>query len=218
MRGASAPYYCIKMIISKTVEIKIVPNNFKYFTNLGYKLPPLGATKYGFVYYSIHVKIRDLKPSSNVVVECKCGRCGEIYTQRLCRNTDICYLCRKKDALIGNNFGSANKGKKVPCMQGKNHPRWNPNKSEYKAYASNVRRITRLNKPIYSKWENFEKIGLCGVEGAYQLDHKVSVRYGFYHMIPEEIIGGINNLEIITWEANRKKSNSNSIDLWDILP
>ena len=205
------------MIISKTVKIKIVPQNFKHFSNLGYKLSPLGAVKHGFEYYSIDVNVDHLKSGSNIDVECVCDKCGEHYTQRFCRNTDTCYECRHKSKMANNTFGSANKGKTVPSMHGENHPRWNPNKSDYNKYASEVRRITNKNKSIYSKWENFDKIGLCGVEGAYQLDHKVSIKYGFYHHIPAEIIGCIDNLEIITWESNRDKSGKSSIDLWDLL-
>lgn len=205
------------MIITKFVKVKIVPHNFKYFSALGYELTPLGSPKHGFKYYEIDVKISDLKPGSNYDVECVCDKCGSSYSQRMCRNTDICYDCRHKDKMSNNKFGSANKGKIVPSMRGKNHPRWNPNKTEYTAYSSEVRRLTHLNKPIYSQWENFDKIGLCGVEGAYQLDHKLSIAYGFYHKIPAEIIASVANLVIITWEENRRKAGTNSIDLWDLL-
>ncbi|QOQ37538.1 putative head morphogenesis protein [Escherichia phage vB_EcoM_WL-3] len=58
---------------------------------------------------------------------------------------------------------------------------------------------------------------MCGVEGAYQLDHKVSIKYGFDNLIPPEIIASVKNLEIITWESNREKSKRNSVDLWDLL-
>ena len=205
------------MIISKTVKIKIVPQNFKYFVEHGYELTPLGAVKHGFEYYSIDVKVEHLKSGSNSDVECVCDKCGTQYTQRFCRNTDVCYECRREKRMSGNNYGSANKGKILESMHGENHPRWNPNKSEYNEYAGKVRRITHANKPIYSKWENFDKLGLCGVPGAYQLDHKVSIKYGFYNHIPVEVIGSIDNLEIITWEENRSKSGDTSIDLWDLL-
>ena len=205
------------MIISKFVKVKIIPKNFKYFSELGYKLPPLGSPRHGFKYYSIDISVDHLEPRSNIYVDCVCDKCGEQYSQRYCRDTDVCYDCRHVKAMTGNKYGSANKGKSVEIMRGENHPRWNPNKTEYNEYASKVRRETSKHKPIYSTWENFDKIGLCGIPGAYQLDHKVSVAYGFYNKVPPEIIGSIDNLEIITWEENRSKSKKSSIDLWDLL-
>ena len=47
--------------------------------------------------------------------------------------------------MTNNSYGSKNKGMKVPSMQGENHPRWNPNKTLFKAYASKVRKITEEN-------------------------------------------------------------------------
>lgn len=63
---------------------------------------------------------------------------------------------------------------------------------------------------------NFEKTGRAGIEGAYQLDHKVSIKYGFDNNIDPEIIGHIENLEMIPWELNRSKDINNSISLHDL--
>lgn len=52
---------------------------------------------------------------------------------------------------------------------------------------------------------NSDKRGLCGVEGAYNLDHKFSVFEGFKQGIEPEIIGNIVNLEFIPWEENLNK-------------
>lgn len=101
----------------------------------------------------------------------------------------------------------------------KTTPRWKGNRKEYDLYAQRVHALTRGKhlKNIWSTWKNADKIGKCGEEGAYQLDHKVSIAYGFYNHIPETVIASLNNLEIVTWESNRSKGKSNSIDLWDIL-
>lgn len=205
-----------QVIISKFVKVKIVPSNFKHYQSKGYKLTPLGAVKHGFRYYDIDVKVEDIK-GNTAYVKCRCDKCGIEYNQRIGRNTDICRDCRHKDKMRNNSYGSANKGKTVECMHGVNHPRWNPNKSEMREYISLVYKETRKHKKIWSKWPNADKIGVCGTKGAYQLDHKVSIKYGFDNLIPAEIIGGINNLEIITWESNREKSKRNSVDLWDLL-
>lgn len=204
------------MIISKTIKVTIVPGNFKHYQAKGYNLSPLGATKHGFKYYEIDVKVEDIK-GNTAYVDCRCDKCGLDYSQRIGRNTDTCGKCRANKFAIGNILGSMRKGNELKCIQGENHPRWNPNKSALREYTSLVYRETRKHKKVWSKWPNADKIGLCGVEGAYQLDHRVSIKYGFDNLIPYQIIGGLNNLEIITWESNREKSKGNSIDIWDLL-
>ena len=117
----------------------------------------------------------------------------------------------------GNTLGSINKGKSNPKQTGELHPRWNPNKSEFQKYSSRVHWLTRKKKEIWSKWENADKIGLCGKKNGYQLDHKVSIKYGFDNHIVPELIASIENLQIVSWQSNRQKHKSNSIDLWDLL-
>lgn len=207
----------LQVIIDKFVEVKIMYCNYQYFLDLGYDLKPLGAAKWGYKSQVIMAKVEDMLPGSNKYVNCQCDKCGAVFKQRIARNTDVCYPCRKNSFMKGNKLGKANKGKVISCMQGDKHPRWNPNKKEFDAYGRRVRWLTLKQKDIWSKWENADKIGKCGVEGAYQLDHKVSIAYGFYNHIPETVIASLNNLSIVTWESNRSKGKSNSIDLWDIL-
>ena len=52
---------------------------------------------------------------------------------------------------------------------------------------------------------NNDKRGRCGVDGAYQLDHIISINEGWEKNIPAEEIGSMDNLQILTWEENRKK-------------
>jgi len=63
---------------------------------------------------------------------------------------------------------------------------------------------TTYKQPIETL-PNSDKRGLCGVEGAYNLDHKFSVFEGFKQGIEPEIIGNIVNLEFIPWEENLNK-------------
>lgn len=205
------------MIISKTVKQKVSSSNFSYLKELGYELKPLTAPRWGGVCEVIDVKVEHLKPNSNTRVDCKCDICGTSFTKKFSARLDLCNKCRTRETGLGNTNGSGNKGKTIEKMKGENHPRWNPNKSEYAAYASKVRAVTYACKEEWMKLENSDKLGLCGVEGAYQLDHKVSVAYGFYNHIPAEIIGQLDNLEIITWEENRSKGKTSSADLWDLL-
>jgi hypothetical protein len=53
--------------------------------------------------------------------------------------------------------------------------------------------------------ENFDKRGRCGVSGAYQLDHIISINFGWKNNIPAEQIGEMKNLKMIPWKENRKK-------------
>lgn len=88
---------------------------------------------------------------------------------------------------------------------GEDHHNWNPNKTEYAKYRTLVYRETRKHKSLYSTWENFDKLGRCGVDGAYQLDHIIPIKHGFDNNISPSVIGHVSNLQIIPWEENRSK-------------
>ena len=83
--------------------------------------------------------------------------------------------------------------------------------TEFQKYISQCRKIT--NKNDLSTLKNYHKRGRCGVPGAYQLDHKISIAYGFKNGISPEIIGHIQNLEFIPWKSNSSKSSKCSITL-----
>ncbi len=75
-----------------------------------------------------------------------------------------------------------------------------------KKYYREVRKITR--KQDISILENYDKLrGLCGVDGAYQLDHIIPVSVGYERGLSAEKIGHISNLQIIPWKDNLLKSN-----------
>lgn len=76
-----------------------------------------------------------------------------------------------------------------------------------KRYYREVRQITRLQD--ITGLENYDKLrGLCGVKGAYQLDHIISLDEGFKKHILAKDIGNISNLRIIPWQENLAKSNT----------
>lgn len=54
--------------------------------------------------------------------------------------------------------------------------------------------------------EHWEKRGRCGVEGAYQLDHIISINEGWHKGIAPEEIGRMDNLRMIPWKQNRNKA------------
>ncbi len=81
---------------------------------------------------------------------------------------------------------------------------------DFEKYRRIVQQITKIQKVECLK-NSHEKRGLNGVDGAYQLDHKYSVKNGFLNGILPYYIGNINNLQFIKWEDNISKGISNSI-------
>jgi hypothetical protein len=194
------------MIITKTVEIKISVSNMNYWRELGYKFEN-PAPRWGIV-PTIEVKVEQLKSKSCVYVECVCDKCQKSFSNRVSRNTDICYTCFNSEKMKGNTLGRIKKGKPLEKMKGENHPRWNPNKTQFKEYSSKVR---VLSEQTYK--ENLDIINpnnyprtLCGVEDGYQLDHIISIKYGFDNGISPEELSEISNLQILPWKENRDKS------------
>lgn len=211
-RTPGAHYKDFQVIISKTVEIKI-RNRSKYWTEiLGYEV--------GY-HDVVNVPLSKMPSDNNKKVLCECDECKTQFERGLQlinkAESHLCYECARKD--VGKKNVEIQSEKPRISQRGENHPRWKGNRKEFDVYAQRVHALTRSAslKKIWSTWENADKIGLCGVEGAYQLDHKVSIKYGFYNHIPAELIASINNLEIITWEDNRGKSGGNSLDLWNLL-
>lgn len=186
-----------KMILTKIVEVTI-SNNGKYYRNLGY-----GRCAQRDL---IQVSIEDLPKNSNKIVFAKCDICGDVFERSYQMLNKVgpqhrCYKCGRNSAsekMIGNQHGF-----KKGCNTKEKHPRWNPHKDEQSKYYAEVTRYTNLND--LSSLENYDKPrGLCGVEGVYQLDHIIPIKYGFDNIDPK-IIGNIKNLRFIPWEENRKK-------------
>lgn len=193
------------MIITKTVKIKISVSNMRYWRELGYKFEN-PAPRWGII-PEIEVKIEHLKGKSCVYVECSCDRCKKIFKNRISRNTDICYVCVNVEKMKGNVYGRKNRGKPVKKMRGENHPRWNPNKSQYREFSSKVRDLSEIvyrNNIELINPDNYPRT-LCGVEGGYQLDHIISIKYGFDNGMTPEELSEISNLQILPWKDNRDK-------------
>ena len=74
---------------------------------------------------------------------------------------------------------------------------------EKQMYKREVWRLT-YQQPLESLL-NFDLRGRCGVPGAYQIDHMVSIEEGFQSGIPVEEIAHISNLQMLPWEDNRQK-------------
>lgn len=74
---------------------------------------------------------------------------------------------------------------------------------EKQFYKREVWRLT-YQQPI-EELPNFELRGRCGVKGAYQIDHIVSINEGYEQQIDPKKIAHISNLRMIPWEENRRK-------------
>ena len=76
--------------------------------------------------------------------------------------------------------------------------------AEYRRYANKVH---RLSDKVYN--ENIDTINpdrhprtLSGVEGGWQLDHIIEVRFGFDNHIPYVVLCDISNLRMLPWKEN----------------
>lgn len=79
--------------------------------------------------------------------------------------------------------------------------------TEYKKYSNKVRRLTEKNYVKYFAVinPNNHPRTLCGVDGGYQIDHKLSVRFCYDNNISEEVCASVDNLQMIEWSQNLNK-------------
>lgn len=194
------------MLLSRYVFTKISSSNVMYWRSIGYDVK--GGGRSGCTNgQRIKVKVEELKPKSNVDVACRCDHCGIKYIQRFSRDKDICYPCRKTSMMIGNAFGTSNRGRKNPKQTGPLHPRWNPNKPEFIVYGTRVRWLSELayrENIMLINPNNYPRT-LCGVEGGYQLDHKTSIKKAYDLEWTPEQVADITNLQLLPWAENRAK-------------
>lgn len=96
---------------------------------------------------------------------------------------------------------------------------WKETASEWDVYKSDVVRLTEANYKQFRTKINPKGVvrGLAGTEGAYQLDHIVSVRYCFERGIPAEVCAHPDNLQMMFWRNNTSTSNSPKMFFPDIF-
>lgn len=85
---------------------------------------------------------------------------------------------------------------------------WSKTAPAWKIYRAMV---TRYTTQAYKKHKellnpNDHPIGIAGTDGAYQVDHIVSVRKCFDHRVPPALCYDASNLRVIPWLANSNKS------------
>lgn len=79
---------------------------------------------------------------------------------------------------------------------------------EYTKYSRRVHTLTARTYKLYEREINPLGLprGVAGTPGAYHLDHKVPIKYGFANNISPEVIARKENLQILPWKENVKKS------------
>lgn len=87
-------------------------------------------------------------------------------------------------------------------------------KDDYQLYRYLVNFYT--NKNQLSIMDNYDKRGLAGIQGAYQLDHKYSIIQGYLNVVSPELIGSLQNLKFVPWEENASKQSKCSITLEEL--
>jgi hypothetical protein len=190
------------MIISETVEITI-SNNGAYYRNLGYG-DCIQRDK-------IMVKLEHIPLNCNKKVLCECDDCGESFERQyqILKRAELnsgkhqCRSCSYDSRTLVIDYSKVSESNRKRI--GDIHPRWNPDKSKFSEYKRKVDLVVR-KQPLHTLPNHEKKRGLCGVTGAYQLDHIIPQKIGFEMGIPPEIIGNILNLRFISWEENRQKS------------
>lgn len=79
--------------------------------------------------------------------------------------------------------------------------------NEWIRYRNKVQYLTRKTILKIPNYDPIKK-GRCGVEGAYQIDHIMPIKYGFMNNVPPEDVASPSNLQFIPWEENLKKGKS----------
>lgn len=82
-----------------------------------------------------------------------------------------------------------------------------PAYSNFRKYRNRVAVRTKKNYDLYKNEINPLNLplGKCGIDGAYQIDHKISVRIGFEQGMLIEDISSKENLQMLSWLDNVKK-------------
>jgi transposase-like protein len=185
-----------------------------------------GKTKYGLKKYKCNECSKTFNENTNKEIEKrqeKYNYIRKLYLEEMLSTTEIGYLMGVSSTVIQRILSKIGVTRSV--IEGVyNHKYKDFNGdvngylktlTEYKKYKREV--WVETNKQPINTLNNYDKRGLNGKEGVYQLDHKFSIFEGFKQNIKPEIIGNINNLEFIPWEENLSKGVGCSITKEDLI-
>jgi hypothetical protein len=149
-----------------------------------------------------HVKIK--------IAEANIGRICSDNTKEKIRQSNLEYWAENKRVPWNKNKKGSqvawNKGlKKIesPEILSRDDPVY----SDFKKYRHRVGTHTAYSYRLFKEEINPQNLprGKCGIDGAYQLDHIITVRQGFEQGISIEEISSKENLRVISWLENVKK-------------
>jgi hypothetical protein len=148
----------------------------------------------------------------------KCPSCNQEisysakrYLNKAEKYNTICNSCSTKKNKKGFLKGLSNQQIKQMRATKAGFSSWEEYQEKYpkkEMYKREVWKYTYRNN--LESLPNWDLRGRNGVDGAYQLDHIVSINEGWEKNIPAEQIGRMKNLQMITWEKNRKKSDNSA--------
>jgi hypothetical protein len=157
--------------------------------------------------------IRNKKLETNKPFVKKCSNCSEdmYFTSKkgLLKSTQNNTICNKCANYVHNktfnNIITEEHRKKMRAAKA-GFSSWEEYVEKYPKKQFYKREVWRLTyKHPLETLTNWDKRGRCGVEGAYQLDHIVSINEGWNGGIPAEEIAKWENLRMIPWKENRSK-------------
>lgn len=210
------------MLITKKIEITIVPLNFERLKKLysGIKM-----------YDVIEIDVENLSDKSPMIIECTCEICGvnnklkylSYFRNKSRYNYYSCKKCKNKKTSLTKNilYGNPNYNNPVKMIKSKEEKGiYIPIESvnDFKKYRKIVNRITyKYKRELFNNWDGIdfydnenilENNKLSSNSMLYPtIDHKISLHQGFIENIPPYIIGNISNLCITKRKINLMKSN-----------
>lgn len=137
------------------------------------------------------------KYEDKICPECSSPHRNSVYCSRECMNQSEYF--KEKLSTIDRSYMQTEEYRKTLMKD---------STPAYKKYAGKVHRLTQK---IYEQYKNVINPNdyprtVCGIEGGYQLDHIISIKFGFDNNIPPEVLSEKENLRMLPWKENLKKS------------
>jgi len=171
----------------------------KYIKYHGIKTRGFWGTKEGL---DKSAETRRKKFASGELVQYNKGKSWkELYNDETINRLLLNYKSSDRNSKISNNLKET-LAKRAGYISREDYELQLPDKIKY---YRKVGKLTRKNIHLLPEYDS-SKHGLCGVDGAYQIDHIIPISYGYDNNIPPEIIADVSNLQFIPWEENLSKS------------
>jgi len=141
------------------------------------------------------------------------------YINDLCSAPEIAKISKLPERIVYEVLEKMNVKMRQPaqsrlCLTDMEFEEYLNNLPPFQKYRTEVMSITKGQD--FMSLQNYEKRGQAGLEGAYHLDHMISIKYGFINKISPEVIGHMANLKMIPWKENILKYSSCSITLEEL--